>query len=175
MSFQEPNTITSFFINLNEKIIEFRNLTIQTGEGAGTLTDLLKLRTLDQPDITSQQIQLEINILRSQLKDIPPEITERRCQTFGFPEKREFCNDELLNGNEINTIKKFNENIESEIAQRERFIQTLSQAIIPIILPSEEIIIEDVIPVMDELEIITEKKDNTLRNVLLIGGALLLL
>lgn len=47
--------------------------------------------------------------------------------------------------------------------------------IIPIILPGEQIEQIELIPIMDELPIPTQPQDNTLRNALLIGGALLLL
>lgn len=88
-----------------------------------------------------------------------------------------------------NTLQAQIRLLQSKIEEQEKLFLALPETVIPVIIRSEEIIqelpseqiieeqiiIEDLVPVMDESEIIVEKKDNTLRNALLIGGALLIL
>jgi len=109
--------------------------------------------SVNEPFISRESILNEIADLESQLIPVPIPIFETRCKTLGFPESRSFCDEEQTNVAEIKVITDFNNNINSQIAQKNLFLNTLQA-------PSE---------------LLGGQQNNTLRNALIIGGILLVL
>jgi len=133
MSFQEPNI--DFFVDLNERIRELQKQILTPSESAETntsrilnLNEILQFKDINQPFISKESVLREIEDLESQLLIVPSPTFKTECRTLGFPEQRTFCNEVQTNTREIQEIRSFNNNINSEIAQRNRFLSTLTDS-----------------------------------------------